>query len=74
MRVYLVSGLGLLLGLTAAWAGNGDAAAPVPSGASGSAGGRGVLICMVSPNYPTRFIPRFKQPQTMPPVEATSLL
>ena len=31
MRGCLVIGLGLLLGITAAWAGNGDAAAPTPS-------------------------------------------
>ena len=38
MRGYLMIGLGLLLGLTAALAGNGDAAAPAPSGASTQAG------------------------------------
>jgi protocatechuate 3,4-dioxygenase beta subunit len=35
MRRCLVIGLGLFLGLTAAWAGDGDAAAPAPSTGSG---------------------------------------
>lgn len=38
MHGYLMIGLRLLLGLTAAWAGNGDAAAPAPSRASAQPG------------------------------------
>ena len=38
MRGYVVIGLGLFLGLTAAWAGSGDGAAPAPSRASAQPG------------------------------------
>jgi len=41
MRGYMVIGLGLLLGLTAAWAGNGDSAAPAPSTRPASSAGSG---------------------------------
>ena len=41
MRGCLVSGLGLLLGLVAAWAGDGDAAAPAPSTRPASSAGSG---------------------------------
>jgi len=54
MRGYLVIGLGLLFGLTAAWAGSGDSAAPAPSARPASSAGSGQAPNGASPGPGTQ--------------------